>query len=61
MPKTCKKYKVTIRAMITKTLSVKAENEDAADEIAHGLFTVENDGPEDYEQNTIGEIVEVNE
>ena len=59
MPNSQKQYKVKIRAMITKDIIVEAENEEAADEIAHGCFTVENDGPEDYEQDTIGEIVEV--
>ena len=62
MPKTQKMYNVTVRATITKDVIVEAENEDAADEIAHELFTTGCDGmDEDYNQETIGEIVEINE
>ena len=55
-----KKYEVVIRATVTKTMCVEAGNEEAAAEIAHELFNIYSDGqPEDYNQETIGEIVEV--
>ena len=62
MPNAQKKYKVTIRATITKDVVVKAENVDAAVEVAHELFDTGCDGmDEHYEQETIGTIAEVNE
>ena len=46
-----KQFDVTIRAVITKTLRVEAEDGDAACEAAHQAFTVECDGDEDYQQD----------
>lgn len=61
MPNEQKQYIVTVRATITKDVIVEAENEEEADEIAHELFTTDCDGmDEDYDQETIGKIVEVN-
>jgi hypothetical protein len=49
-----KEYDVTIKAVVTKTYRVEAENEEEATETAHQLFTVINDDtPEDYEQDTV--------
>ena len=48
------KYRVTIRATVTKTVEVEAENESEATEIAHQEFSVLNDGDEEkYEQDTV--------
>ena len=61
MPNEQKQYEVTIRAIITKTLIVKAENVDAATEVAHELFSAGCTGDDEhYEQDTIGEVLEVN-
>ena len=50
-----KTYAVTIRATITKTLEVKAENMDQAEMEAHEQFSVLNDGGDGaYEQDTMG-------
>ncbi len=52
-------YRVTIRATVTKTLTVKAENEDDAYVAAHEDFSVLCDGDdEDYDEETL-EIQEV--
>lgn len=49
-----KQYSVTIRATITKTLLVEAENEQAATEQAHERFSVLNDGnDESYDQECL--------
>ena len=49
-----KQYNVTIRAIITKTLRVEAENEDEATQQAHDRFSVLNDDTdESYEQDCI--------
>lgn len=45
-----KTYDVTIRATITKTIRVEAENEDDAYVEAHEQFSVLPDGEERYEQ-----------
>ena len=56
-----KKYEVVIRATVTKTMCVKAENADAATEVAHELFSAGCTGDDEhYEQDTIGEVLEVN-
>jgi len=47
------KYFVTIQAVIRKTIEVEAETRADAVESAHELFTVENDGPEYYNEETI--------
>lgn len=48
-----KKYNVTITATVTKTYQVTGENEQAAIEQAHEIFSVLNDGtPESYDQET---------
>ena len=48
-------YKVTIRATVTKTLTVKAKNKDDAYEVASDGFSVLCDGEdEDYEQDLVG-------
>lgn len=49
------KYQVVIEAVVRKTIEVEAENSQAAQEQAHGMFTVECDGDEYYSQ----EILEV--
>lgn len=49
-----KTYNITIRATVTKTLHVKADNEEDAIMMAHEEFSVENDhNDENYEQDTI--------
>ena len=49
-----KKYAVTIRARITKTITVEAEDQDQAIWFAHDAFNVLNDDhDEDYEQETV--------
>jgi len=48
-----KTYLVTIRAVVTKTLTICADSEGEAVGIAHSEFTTECDGDEDYEQDTI--------
>jgi len=54
-----KTYKVTVRATVTKTLLVEAEDQDAAITEAHEDFTVAlTDDLEDYEEETL-RIVEV--
>ena len=56
-----KKYSVTIEARITKTLIVEAEDADEAVWFAHDAFNVLNDdGDEDYEQDTKS-VEEINE
>ena len=48
-------YLVTIRATITKTYEIEADNPETADEIAQEIFTTkaEKDVPEDYDQETL--------
>jgi hypothetical protein len=47
-------FKVTIRAVVTKTLTVEAKDKDEACEIAHSSFSVmNNDDPEDYDEETV--------
>ena len=46
-------YNVTIRATITKTLTVVAENEEEAREVAHAEFTTACDGDEDYSEDCL--------
>ena len=54
-----KTYEVTIRATVTKTLTVEAENEDAAYVAAHEEFSVLNTGDdENYTEETL-EVKEV--
>lgn len=54
-----KTYRVTIRATVTKTLTVKAENEDDAYVAAHEDFSVLNTGKDErYEEETL-EVKEV--
>ena len=50
-----KKYDVTIRAYITKTVRVEAENEDDAIDLAHQDFNYlpEKGVPEDYDEETM--------
>lgn len=48
-----KKFKVTIEAVIRKTMEIEADTEDAATEEANQCFTVESDGEEYYSQSTI--------
>ena len=49
-----KLYNVTIRATVVKTLRVVAEDEDAAQVLAHEDFTVDlTDDLEDYEEETL--------
>lgn len=53
-----KTYAVVVRATITKTILVDAENKDAAVEIAHGDFTTECD---EYDENYVEETLSVEE
>lgn len=54
-----KTYEVTIRATITKTYKVQAEDDNEALNIGHEVFSVECDEtPEHYEQETI-EVFEI--
>ena len=47
-------FDVTIRAVVTKTYRVEANDEDEACETAHQIFNINNDDtPEDYEQDTV--------
>jgi hypothetical protein len=49
-----KTYAVTIRAMVTKTLRVEAEDEDAAYQEAHELFNpYSGEAEERYEEETL--------
>ncbi len=49
-----KTYAVTIKASVTKTISVEADNEKDAVEQAHQEFSILNDAnPEHYEQDTV--------
>jgi len=51
-------WDVKIKATVTKTISVEADNEEEAVELAHELFTVQCDGVnEDYNE----EIISVSE
>lgn len=54
-----KTYQITIRATITKTMEVEAEDREQAEIEAHESFSVLNDdNDESYEQDTL-EITEV--
>lgn len=55
-----KTYDVTIRATVTKTIRVEAEDKTEATIQAHEQFTTGCDGDENYEQNTL-DIEEVKE
>ena len=47
-------YEVTIRATLTKTRCVEAEDIASAEDAAHETFTWRNDGlPEEYDQETL--------
>ncbi len=50
-----KTYNVTIRATITKTYEIDAEDESTAEGVGHEVFIVENeqDIDEDYKQETM--------
>jgi hypothetical protein len=49
-----KTYRVTIRATVTKTVTVEAENEDDAYVAAHEDFSVLCDGEDErYEEETL--------
>ena len=49
-----KTYAITIRATVTKTITVEADNEDDAMEQAHELFSVLcDDIDEDYNEEVI--------
>lgn len=50
-----KEYLVTVRATVTKTYVVEADNEDDAADEAHEIFSVlpEDDVQENYEQETV--------
>ena len=51
--RTMTKYQVTIEAVIRKTYEVEADTAQKAQEQAHGLFTVEPEGGEYYDQQAI--------
>jgi len=46
-------FDVTIKATITKTISVEAENASSAIEAAHSSFSSECDGDEKYEEDCL--------
>ena len=47
-------YEVTIRATVTKTLTIEAASKAEAEATAHDLFTTECDGTDErYEQETL--------
>lgn len=49
-----KTYNVIVRAIITKTMVIKAENEDDAIQTAQDTFTVQEDGNyENYDQEIL--------
>ena len=52
------KYEVTIRAVVTKTYTIEADDNDEAANIANEMFTVANemDVPENYEQDVIDSV-----
>jgi hypothetical protein len=55
-----KNFEVTIKAVITKTYNVQADDVDTAYELAHEKFSVlSDDTPEHYEQETV-DIKEIN-
>ena len=47
------KYQVTVQAVIRKTYEVEAEDSQKAQEMANEMFTVEPEGDEYYNQETI--------
>lgn len=47
------KYRVTVQAIIRKTYEVEADDQQAAQEMANAMFTVEPDDDEYYNQETI--------
>ena len=53
-------YEVVIKATVTKTITVEADTEDAAENLAHELFSAEyvSGSNEGYEEDTIS-VVEV--
>jgi hypothetical protein len=56
-----KDFDITIRATITKTIRVREDNEDKAEELAHQVFNPNEDGvSEAYDQDTL-HISEVKE
>lgn len=49
-----KRYEVTIRATVTKTITVEANNETEATELANEEFNINCDGnDESYKQDTL--------
>ena len=59
-----KSYAITIRATVTKTRTIRAEDEMDAEMMAHQYFTVACEGPDErYTQETlcIEEVEEVEE
>jgi len=55
-----KNFKITIKASVTKTYLVEADNVETAYELAHEKFSVlGDDTPQHYEQETV-DILEVN-
>lgn len=49
-----KMFNVTVRAVVTKTYSVMAEDADKAQELAHSIFSVLNDDTDEcYTQDVI--------
>jgi hypothetical protein len=54
-----KTYQVTIKAVIEKTFSIEAENEDEAYEEAHDLFNPYSGEAETHHETTTLDIIEV--
>lgn len=50
-----KTYEVTIRAVLTKTYTIEADDEATAEVAAHEIFDIHNepDIPESYDQETL--------
>jgi hypothetical protein len=50
-------YSVTIKVEIQKTYNVLAENEEIACEIANEGFSLDCDGPENYDQQVVSVLM----
>lgn len=54
-----KKYDVTVKATVIKTLRIDAETEDAAVEQAYEAFTLACDGGDEHYSQDVQDVVEV--
>ena len=55
-----KTYEITIRATLTKTYTVEAEDAATAESVAHEIFDIHNepDVPENYKQETLDVLLQ---